>query len=493
MKTNQHPELTGFSSDTSPTMIEAENDTLAAMMVDNECIEAVRSIVCASDFVRHGNQILFTTIAALRDQNLPVDLLTLQDEMRKPSTLKFTDNKTQLEDVGGLQYLTSLMERLPSGYNAGYYAKIVLDKSLRRQMITLAHNVDSQIRDESNDPATVIDETVGKFVALIDNKTNPCNTEQAIKIYTQVMAESDKEVWNPEPREGITTRFQNLNDLIGPLEAGEVYIPAARPGMGKTTLAMDFAEYAACDQGKTVLFSSLEMSKKILMYRMISARAEVPMKDLREGRLSEKQFKFTETMKLQLEKAPLFLTDAGCRTLSGLRSACRKLQVTNGLDMLVVDYLQLMDIDDSKGKHREVVVSEITNGLKAIAMDFHIPVIALSQLSRAVESRDNKRPVLSDLRESGTIEQTASVILFLYRDSYYANAKKEDVKVDNHVPQETEIIIAKNRNGESNVTVTVDFIPFCAKFVPKILDTIPRSMVGFNDRSILDSEIPTGF
>ena len=421
-----------------PQNIEAEQSVLGAMLVDREAIAKVSEILRAEDFYREAHKIIYTLMLELYNKNEAVDYITLTDIL--------TLNK-KLEDVGGLAYITSLSKAVPTSANVKYHADIVREKSQLRQMVRAGTEIAAMGYNPDDELPVLIDKSE-KLVLDIANGQRQSDFEDIGTVAMKVADNVSSILERKGGLIGLPTGFVDLDQLTSGLQNSDFIILAARPSMGKTAFALNLVQNIALRAHKkmgrkdpcTVAFFSLEMSKEQLVSRMLCSEGQIDSQRLRVGELTEDDWsRFWETCNV-LSGAKIFIDDTAGITAMEMRSRARRLKAEHGLDLIVVDYLQLMQ---GSGKHnsmgdRQQEVSEISRSLKALARELNVPIIALSQLSRGVEARQVKRPMLSDLRESGSLEQDADIVAFLYREDYY-NPETEN--------KHTELIIAKHRNG----------------------------------------------
>lgn len=414
-----------------PYSIEAEQSVLGSLMIDNSAWEHVVDILEEKDFYRHEHRVIFRAIELLEQKQQPFDVVTLAE------TLK---GFGELENVGGELYLFELSKNTPSAGNIKAYATIVHERSVLRQLIGVASDIaDTAYHPEGRDSVTLLDEAERK-VFEIASKTSRGSGPQRISTFlaianerTQLLSETKQTVT------GLSTGFKDFDNKTAGLQASDLIIVAGRPSMGKTTFAMNIAESAAMDSGKPVLIFSMEMPGDALALRMMSSLGDIELQKLRTGDLSDHDWPRVASVIGMLSEKQLFIDDTPALTPTELRSRARRVAREHGqLGLIVIDYLQLMRVGGNS-ENRTAEISEISRSLKALAKELQVPVIALSQLNRSLEQRADKRPVMSDLRESGAIEQDADVISFIYRDVVY-NPDTRDKDV-------AEIIIAKQRNG----------------------------------------------
>ena len=448
--------LNGLGAYVPPQNIEAEQSTLGAMLLERAAIEKAAEILEKEDFYRDSHQVLFEAITALAQRDEPVDLITVQEELK---------NRDKLEAVGGLAYLTALFDTVPTAANIEYYAKIVEEKAILRRLIEAALEIVGMARGEVEDINEVIDQAERAVFGVAQQRT----AQYFARLSTLLYAVYD----NAEALNGLNQRISGLStgihdfDMItSGLQNTDLIIVAARPSMGKTSLCLSIAEYVALKEQKPVAIFSLEMSKEQLAMRMLCSQAMVNAHRLRTGNLTESEWGDLAVVVQNMYEAPIFIDDATETSALTMRAKCRRLMAEHGLGLVVVDYLQLMR-SHRRTENRVQEIGEIARGLKSLARELKVPVIALSQLSRAVESRENKRPMLSDLRESGSIEAEADMVCFLYREAYYKMKEAFQVegadRPERQEMEETEIIVGKHRNGPTGM-VKVGFMPEFAKF-----------------------------
>jgi len=413
-----------------PQNAEAEQSILGGILLDNQALNNVQEILVTDDFYSESHRRIFTAICELKDRNEPADLITLTNILK---------NKNQLDGVGGVAYLASLVDNVPSAANVGYYAKIVKEKAILRQLISTATGILKNSYDNSMDMDDLLDEAENAIFKISENKI-----KQSFYPLKSIIKDTFKTIERLFDKKdlitGISTGFDKLDELTSGLQKSELIIVAGRPSMGKTAFAMNLARHAAVEMALPVAVFSLEMSKEQLAMRMLAADAKVESQRLRRGLLGETDWPKLTTAAGRLSEARLFIDDTPSITVLDMKAKARRLKADSGLELIVVDYLQLMRAGGHKDS-REQEISEISRSLKALAKELSVPVIALSQLNRKVEDRTNRRPQMADLRESGAIEQDADVIAFIYRDEVYNKSE------DNPEKGIAEIIIGKQRNG----------------------------------------------
>jgi replicative DNA helicase len=413
-----------------PQNIEAEQSILGGILIENEAIDIVMEILREDDFYRDAHRRIFEAFVNLSERDEPADLITLTNELRK---------KNQLESVGGAAYLASLIDSVPTAANIGYYAKIVKEKSVLRKLISTSTQIITRSYEYLEDVESLLDQAEQEIFQITGNTVKP--SFYPIK---EVMKNSFKTIerlyGKKELITGVPSGFSELDRLTAGFQPSDLIIVAARPSMGKTALCLNIAQYAALQKKIPVAIFSLEMSKEQLGIRMLCSEAFVEGTRLRTGFLNESDFPKLTLAAGSLSEAPIYIDDTAGITAHQLRAKARRLRAECELGMIIVDYLQLMR-GSTKSENRQQEISEISRSLKALAKEFNIPVIAVSQLSRQTELRTGNRPQLSDLRESGAIEQDADLILFIYRDELYNRSE------DNPNRGKAEVIIGKQRNG----------------------------------------------
>lgn len=427
-----------------PNNMEAEQSVLGAMLLDKEAISVVAETVKGEDFYREAHRQIFEAIMELYDKDEPADLVTLIENLR---------NKGILDSIGGLSYISNLASSVPTTANVKYYAKIVEEKSTLRKLIKNSSEILDNCYEQSEDVMTILDKAE-KGIFDISQKVTTNDFEPMSKILEKSFVEIEKLYNNKNSVTGVPTGFPELDSKTSGLQRGDMILIAARPSMGKTAFALNIAQNAAVRHGCTAAVFSLEMGKEQLVYRMLCSEASIDMLKLRTGNLEDDDWVRMARSAGPLAQAQIYIDDTPGISITEMRSKCRRLKIEHGLDLIVIDYLQLMQ-GRGKTDNRQQEVSEISRSLKALAKEMEVPVIALSQLSRAPEARADHRPMLSDLRESGSIEQDADVVAFLYRDEYY-NKETEKRNI-------AEVIIAKQRNGPTG-TVELAFIGQYTKF-----------------------------
>ena len=410
-----------------PQSIEAEQSVLGSMITDkNAVVEAVEKLE-ENDFYRDGHKVIFKTISEMFKDDMPVDLVTLLER------LKATE---KLEKAGGVTYVSELSSSLLTTINLSAYIKIVKEKSILRKLIKASTSIIEDSYNKQGEVEEVLEGAEKKIFDIAEKRTTS-DFEPLNVVLERGFLEIERLFNNKGEITGVGSGFVDLDAKTSGFQKGDMVLIAARPSMGKTTFALNIAEHAALREGKSVVVFSLEMSKEQLAYKLLCSEANVDMLKLRTGALDDKDWENIARATGPLSKAKIYIDDTAGVTVMEMRSKCRRLKLEYGIDLIVIDYLQLMSGSSNESRQQEV--SEISRSIKALAKEMECPVIALSQLSRAPEQRADHRPMLSDLRESGSIEQDADLVMFLYRDEYY-NKETEDINI-------AECIIAKQRNG----------------------------------------------
>ncbi|WP_400079546.1 replicative DNA helicase [Winogradskyella sp. R77965] len=436
-----------------PQAIDLEEVVLGAMMIDKKGVDEVIDILSAEAFYKEAHKYIFEAIFKLFENSEPVDLLTVSSQLKK-------DEKLDL--VGGDFYLISLTQRVSSSAHIEFHARIILQKYIQRSLIKISSEIIEEAYDETKDVFDLLDNAEAKLYEVTQGNVKK-STETAQSLVIQAKKKIE-EISNKEGMSGIPSGFDKLDKLTSGWQPSDLVIVAARPGMGKTAFTLTMARNVAVNSNIPVAFFSLEMSSVQLITRLISSETGLSSEKLRTGKLEKHEWEQLNVKVKTLEKAPLFIDDTPSLSIFDLRAKARRLASQYGIKMIMIDYLQLMTAGGSqKGGNREQEISTISRNLKALAKELSIPVIALSQLSRAVETRGgSKRPLLSDLRESGAIEQDADIVSFIYRPEYYKIDEWDD---EERSPTEGqgEFIVAKHRNGGLD-NIRLKFIGHLGKF-----------------------------
>jgi replicative DNA helicase len=413
-----------------PQNVEAEQSILGGILIENEALHKVMEILTVDDFYRDAHQMIFNAMLDLSERGEPADLITLMNELRKLN---------RLDSIGGASYLASLSDSVPTAANIEYYAKIVKEKAVLRKLIQTSTEIITKSYEDREDVEELLDEAEQSIFEISENRVKP--SFYPIKKIVKDSFEIFQRLYEKkELVTGIPSGFKELDRMTAGFQPSDLIIVAGRPSMGKTALCLNLAQYAAIENKIPIAIFSLEMSKEQLVIRMFCSEAHVEGNRLRTGFLNESDWPKLTIAAGNLSEAPIFIDDSPALSVLELRAKARRLKGEYGLGMLIIDYLQLMR-GRAKVESRQQEISEISRSLKALAKELNIPVIAVSQLSRKTEERTGNRPQLSDLRESGAIEQDADLILFLYRDEVYNRSE------DNPNKGKAEVIIGKQRNG----------------------------------------------
>jgi len=411
-----------------PQNMEAEQSVLGGILIENEAINRVTEILAPEDFYRDTHRKIFNALIDLFERNEPADLITMTNELRK---------KGELDAVGGASYVTSLIDSVPTAANIEYYARIVKEKAILRRLIETSTEIITQSYADRGDVESFLDEAEKAIFEISERRVKP-----SFFPIKEIVKESFKTIEtlfkNKDLVTGVPSGFKELDRLTSGFQPSDLIIVAGRPSMGKTALCLNIAQYAAIEAKIPVAVFSLEMSKEQLVIRMLCSEAQVEGTRLRTGYLSESDWPKLTMAAGTLSDAPIFIDDTAALSILELRAKARRLKSDYGLGMIIVDYLQLMK-GRTRVESRQQEISEISRSLKALSKELNVPVIAVSQLSRKTEERTGNRPQLSDLRESGAIEQDADVILFLFREEIYNRSEENKGKA--------EVIIGKQRNG----------------------------------------------
>ena len=425
---------------------DAEQAVLGSMLTDNDAVMAAVEVLKEDAFYREDNKIIYQAILNLYSKSEPIDIITLKDEL---------ESMGKFEQVGGFEYLASLPDKVPTTANVQKYIKIVEEKSVLRNLIKTANEIIELGYNPTEDVEDIMDGAEKKIFDIMQSKNTKSYTpikDVLVESFTNL-----EKLYNQKQHvTGVPTQFYDLDDKTAGLHGSELILVAARPAMGKTAFALNIATNAALRANVPVAIFSLEMSKDQLVNRMLCSEAMVDSNKVRTGKLDEEDWtKLAEAIG-PLSEAGVYIDDTPGISVMEIRTKCRKLKMEKNIGLVVIDYLQLISGSNKRNGSREQEISEISRSLKVLAKELNVPVIALSQLSRAVEQRDDHRPMLSDLRESGAIEQDADIVMFLYRDDYY---NKESSEKDI-----AEVIIAKQRGGSTG-TVKLYWMGNYTKFV----------------------------
>lgn len=441
-----------------PQNIEAEQAVLGAVFLSPDALADAMEFVEAKDFYRRAHQLLFQAMIDLHDDGEAIDVLTVNNRL---------EMNNQLDDVGGVAYIAELASSVPTAANVGYYAKLVAEKAVLRRVIAAATNIITQAKEQDEPVADILESAERQIMEVAENRTQS-GFKEISKVLTDSLDEIDKLSQQDEDITGLATGYKDFDHMTAGLQPDNLIILAARPAVGKTAFALNIAQNIGTSTDKTIALFSLEMSAESLVNRMLCAEGSISANHLRTGQLDEQEWANLIVAVGALSKTSIYIDDTPGIKMSEIRAKSRRLAKEKGdLGLIVIDYLQL--IEGSNKESRQQEVSEISRQLKKLSKELSVPIIALSQLSRGVEQRQDKRPVLSDIRESGSIEQDADIVAFLYRDDYYERADGDDDDTDNDgQPEnqdvgEVELIIEKNRAGARG-TVKLLFIKSYNKF-----------------------------
>jgi replicative DNA helicase len=436
-----------------PHSLEAEQSVLGAMLLDKEAINTAIETIRPDDFYKEANQEIFEAMLVLNNRNEPVDIITLSEELKRRGTI---------EAVGGITYLANLSGSIATTANAKYYCNIVEEKSTLRKLIRSSNEI-MGLAYENSEEVNAIIEKAEKNIFDITQGAHKKGIVPISEVLLSSFAQIEERAANKGGLTGLTTGFSDLDRKLSGLQKSDLVLLAARPSMGKTALGVNIATNASLKGNGKIAIFSLEMSKEQLVQRIISSTAHVDLQKIISGNLADDEWIQVVNAMGPLSRMEIYIDDTAGISMMEMKAKCRRLKVEKGLDLIVVDYLQLMQVD-GKVESRQQEISAISRGLKGLAKEMECPVLALSQLSRAPELRSDHRPILSDLRESGAIEQDADVVLFLYRDEYYdKESEKKNIG---------EVIIAKHRNGPTG-SIELVFKQEYTKFLnmEKFIDT----------------------
>lgn len=449
-----------------PQNIEIEQALLGALLLDEKAIDRVVSIIIPEVFYHKDHQEIFTVMVDLWNRSKPIDIITISAELK---------NKNILEKIGGLTYLTSLADNVPGTANVEYYGNIIFEKFCRREVIRLSAKFTESALREDKELKEVFEEIERGVYALTQkNLTDACSLKDVL---LETMKEIDENLNRKTLINGVPSGFPDLDNITLGFQKSDLIILGARTSMGKTSLALNISANAAIRYSKPIAIFTLEMSKEQLALRMLSSEAHINLKEFRTGKLSEKQYQLASQKMHLLSTAPIYIDETTPLSITEMRSKIRRLKKEKNIQLVVVDYLQLMEAD-RRAENRALAISEISRSLKSLAKELKIPIIALSQLSRETDKRDDRIPQLHDLRESGSIEQDADLVLFIFRKGYYdiMKAKEKNKDLDDDTirlyEEQANLIIAKNRNGPVT-SIDMVFKKDYAKFIGAEKDRIP--------------------
>ena len=434
-----------------PQNNEAEQSVLGSVLLQPSALISAMEYLQTHDFYRSAHQLIYQTMIDLNENNEEIDVVTVANLL---------ETNKQLEDIGGAAYLAELANIVPTAANVEYYAKIVEERSLLRRLIQASTDIITETYEESEDVSNILDAAEQKILEVSERK-NRSGFVKISDVLRDSMEEIDELYKNDEEITGLSSGYRALDLMTAGLHEDELIILAARPGVGKTAFALNIAQNIGTSTAENVAIFSLEMGATQLVNRMLCAEGTINANNLRSGQLTEEEFEKLFVAMGSLSKANIFIDDTPGIRVSEIRAKSRRLmQERGGIGLIIIDYLQL--IEGSGRESRQQEVSEISRQLKKLAMELEVPVIAISQLSRSVEQRQDKRPILSDLRESGSLEQDADIVAFLYREDYYRDEEGEE---DNEAEEDNvvEVLVEKNRSGARG-TVKLLFIKEYNKF-----------------------------
>ena len=431
-----------------PHSLEAEQSALGAMILDKDAVTEVVDLITEDDFYKEAHKAIFKGVIDLYNRNEPVDIVTLSETLLKVGSLG---------DIGGIEYLSDLTTMGVVTTNARHYAKIIEEKSMLRRLIRASSEIIE--KGFSSEEADQLLELAEKSIFDISQKKNREGLEAIKEVLLKTYEQIEQLYGSENAITGLSTGFMDLDSKTSGFQRSDLILVAARPSMGKTAFSLNLCQNAATKNEASVAIFSLEMSKEQLVQRMLSSESHIPMQDLRNGKLKEEDWISLAKAMNSLSNCSIYIDDTPAISVLEMRAKCRKLKMEKGLNLIMIDYLQLMS-GNGKNESRQQEISTISRSLKALAREMDCPVVALSQLSRAPELRADHRPILSDLRESGAIEQDADLVMFLYRDEYYfPDSEKKGIG---------EVIIAKQRNGETG-TVELVWLGQFQRFADKAL------------------------
>ncbi len=428
-----------------PQNLDAEQSVLGALLIDKEAVVKVLEILRPEDFYRDAHSHIFQAIVNLFDRNEPIDLITLTEELR---------NTGLLDQVGGVSYVAGLANSVPTSANVEHYAAIVEEKSLLRKLISVSTRI-AQLGYEAGEEVEALLDKAERMIFELSQRKSHSSFVPLKKVLMQTFERIEFLHQNKGGITGVPSGFTDLDRLTSGFQNSDLIIVAARPSMGKTAFCLNIAQHASVRKKMPVAVFSLEMSREQLVTRMLCGEAMVDQQKVRTGQLSDEDWQKLTKAAGPLSQAPLYIDDSPGLSVMEMRAKSRRLKSEHGLAMVIIDYLQLMQ-GNRKSENRQQEISEISRSLKSLARELQVPVIALSQLSRAVEQRQDKKPMMSDLRESGSLEQDADLVMFIYRDEYYNQDSERRGRAD--------ILVAKQRNGPVG-TVELGFFKEFTKFV----------------------------
>ena len=429
-----------------PQDIEAEQAVIGSMLTDQEAVNAAVETLKPEDFYREDNKIIYSALLNLYNKAQAIDIITLKSELSAMG---------KLDAIGGLEYIAELPEKVPTTSNVERYIKIVEEKSMLRNLIKAANDIIDAGYDQTEDVEDIMDEAEKKIFNVVQNKEQNIGFASISDVLVESFTKLEELYNSKQTVTGIPTGFADLDRKTAGLHGSELILVAARPAMGKSAFALNIGTYAATRAKVPVAIFNLEMSKDQLANRILCSEALVDSNHVRTGELTDDELAKLAEASGELSQAPIYICDTPGISVMEIRARCRKLKMEKNIGLIIIDYLQLIQGSAKNANNRVQEIAEISRSLKILAKELNVPVIALSQLSRAVEARDDHRPMLSDLRESGSIEQDADIVMFLYRDDYYnQESNKKNI---------AEVNIAKQRAGETG-TVELAWVGQYTKF-----------------------------
>lgn len=453
----EYPDNESRSLRVLPHSIEAEQSVLGGLMLDNQAWDKIGDKITGEDFYQANHRYIFDVIAGLADVSKPFDVVTLSERL---------DSLGKLDEIGGLAYLATLVNETPSSANIDAYAEIVRERSILRQLIRVGTDIANDgYQSEGKDSRELLDRAEQRVFHIADQSTRSKQDFVALPgLLTKVVDRIDMLYHQGSSVTGLPTGYDDFDERTSGLQPGELIVVAGRPSMGKTSFAMNMVENVAIKTKQTVAVFSMEMPGDALALRMVASLGRIEMQKIRTGKLSEEDWPRVTSAVSILAEAPIYIDDSSALSPTEIRARARRIKREHGLGMVVIDYLQLMQVHGSS-ENRTAEISEISRSLKSLAKELEVPVVALSQLNRSLEQRPNKRPIMTDLRESGAIEQDADLIVFIYRDEVY-NEESPDKGV-------AEIITGKQRNGP----IGVDRLTFLGQYT-RFENFIPEVYAG---------------
>ncbi len=433
-----------------PQDVESEAALLGSILIDNDCAADIVQILQPDSFYRRANMLIYDALISLYDQRLPMDMVTLRSELERRGVI---------EEAGGVEYIAELAEAVPSAANAVFYAGIIREKAIMRSLISACTDIIRDAYAGRSNAEEILDRSEKLIFEIAENRVGG-EADSLVEILKRTMERIDRYQTRKGQHTGVVSGYVDLDNLTGGFQNSEMIIIAGRPSMGKTTLALNIFKYVALENNIPVAIFSMEMSEQMLAQNLLCMQAGVDASKLRTGFLSGKDWDVIGNVLGDLSEAPIYIDDTPGMTILQLRSKARRLVARHNVGMIMVDYIQLMSAPGEQSRQQEI--STISRGIKALARELQIPVVALSQLNRASEMREGHRPRLGDLRESGALEQDADVVILLHRPGYYRGQAENDPGASSDA-EETDLIIAKQRNGPTGI-VKLTFLKRLLRF-----------------------------